>query len=172
MKVLDQIKANIQIISATCVISLGIGGIIGYQINNDNVNDLEYENMNMSKKLREADVWFDLDIVQRERIKTLHKNGELNIPYGDETTQETYSPTYKEVELTPGNYVIGDDIAAGKYDVLAINGRGNIIAEGCINEILHTDGERKPNQFSNVILERGVTLKLLNGLSVRLIPVK
>lgn len=173
MKVLEKLKEHFKIVViGSSLVLLGIGGIIGYKINESTIYNLKNENFLLKNKVDEANVWFEMDIGDRERIKELYKEGNLHIAYGDYQPDNASNITKaEEVSLSPGNYIVGTDFIPGKYNVLATNGNGNVILDdGNLNEILHSDGIKHPNEFKNVDFVNGAKFKVLNGLSVKLVP--
>lgn len=86
------------------------------------------------------------------------------------------NPLTEEVTLGSGNYVAGTDFPAGEYDVVAVDGSGNVnssnMYSGGLNEIFSTatDGY-SISQFKNAQMEEGVELSI-SSCTVKLVPSK
>lgn len=82
-------------------------------------------------------------------------------------------PKKKSFSLSSGNYVAGEDFAAGTYDILATEGNGNVYSDnmydGGINAVMGTDNEMGfyERQYKNIILPEGTTLTI-DGVTVKL----
>jgi hypothetical protein len=88
--------------------------------------------------------------------------------------------TREVIDLSSGNYIAGEDFVAGKYDITAISGSGNVISDnmldGGINAILSSDpsqygdfADYYKREFKNIDLPEGTALKI-DGLTIRLSP--
>jgi hypothetical protein len=77
------------------------------------------------------------------------------------------------VELSSGNYVAGDDFPAGTYNVVAIQGSGNVYtADADLNEVMGTDNDGMSiKEFKNFEFKEGTELTI-SGVSVNLVPSK
>lgn len=92
------------------------------------------------------------------------------------TTKSSATETKGEdITLSAGKYIIGTDIKAGKYDVIAQSGSGNFFVSGStrVNEILTTNIKQKQDygwidKYNNLILKDGDTVELKNGLTILL----
>lgn len=76
--------------------------------------------------------------------------------------------------LGAGQYVVGVDIPAGKYDCIAVSGSGNFMGDvasqpfGMLNEILGAPGtswEDRPS-YSNLILANGDVIEINSNLRI------
>lgn len=86
------------------------------------------------------------------------------------------NPNTEEVQLGSGNYVAGTDFPAGTYDVVFVDGSGNVstsnMYDGGLNEILGDGSDGfSISQFKNAELEEGVTLTI-SSCTVKLVPSK
>lgn len=77
----------------------------------------------------------------------------------------------EDITLTQGNYTVGEDVKAGKYDIIAINGtEGNINISGnwhgILSDKVNNYGWEKT--YKNLILKNGEVIKITNGLQVKL----
>ena len=86
------------------------------------------------------------------------------------------NPLTEEVQLGSGNYVAGTDFPAGEYDVVAVDGSGNVSSSnmytGGLNEIFSTAADGfSISEFKNVKLEEGVELSI-SSCTVKLVPSK
>ena len=78
-----------------------------------------------------------------------------------------------ETELGAGNYIAGVDIPAGKYDLEAVSGGGNVnsdnIFTGGINEIMGVeDDDFYIKTYNNLTLEDGETLEISDTLVLKI----
>lgn len=82
----------------------------------------------------------------------------------------------EEVQLGSGNYVAGTDFPAGEYDVVAVDGSGNVnssnMYSGGLNEIFSTatDGY-SISEYKNAQMEEGVELSI-SSCTIKLVPSK
>lgn len=77
--------------------------------------------------------------------------------------------TAEDVVLTAGNYVVGTDIKAGKYDAIAQEGKGNLFVRGTtrVNEMLGvTDHQYYIPNYNNIILKQGDSIEITSSLKV------
>lgn len=86
------------------------------------------------------------------------------------------NPLTEEVQLGSGNYVAGTDFPAGEYDVIAVDGSGNVSSsnmyDGGLNEIFSTTTDGYSiSQFKNAQLEEGVELTI-SSCTIKLVPSK
>jgi len=76
-------------------------------------------------------------------------------------------------ELISGNYIAGEDFKAGKYDIVAVSGAGNVSSdnylEGNINAIMGiSDNDMYEKEYKNITLSAGTTLRV-SGVKIKLI---
>lgn len=77
----------------------------------------------------------------------------------------------EDIVLTAGNYVVGTDIKAGKYDAIAQAGRGNIYVKGSssvIESMGTTDDSYYLREYKNITLKNGDTVEITSKLKVKL----
>lgn len=88
------------------------------------------------------------------------------------TTSSTSTTSKGEdITLTQGNYTVGEDVKAGKYDVIAINGTdGNISISSNWHGILSdkTNNYGWEKTYKNLTLKNGEVIEITNGLQVKL----
>lgn len=81
----------------------------------------------------------------------------------------------EEIELSSGNYVAGTDFTAGIYDIILVEGNGNVSSsnmfEGGLNAVMGSDDDMYTQEFKNATLEEGTTLEL-SGITIKLVPSK
>lgn len=85
------------------------------------------------------------------------------------TSTENASNKGEDITLTAGNYVVGEDIKAGKYDAIAQSGKGNLFVRGTtsVNEMLGvTDSQYYIKNYNNITLKDGDTIEITSSLSV------
>ena len=76
------------------------------------------------------------------------------------------------IELSTGKYIVGEDILAGKYDIIGIE-RGNVrvCSQGKdYGDILSEIIEEGETVYANVTLENGYTVEIVNGGKIKLQP--
>jgi len=78
----------------------------------------------------------------------------------------------EDITLTQGNYTVGEDVKAGKYDVIAINGTsGNINIEGGSWHDVLSDKQNNygwEKTYKNLTLKNGQIIEITNGLQIKL----
>lgn len=98
---------------------------------------------------------------------------------------DKYDKDLTEVSLTNGNYVAGKDFKAGMYNIVAIEGGGNVSSsnmyDGGLNAIMGSKQKIKESkdigmniyqeEYKNIDLPKKTTLKV-DGVKIKLIPVK
>jgi hypothetical protein len=113
---------------------------------------------------------------------TLSLNGVLKIKLEYTSVDSNFTGRiYDEsaaITLKDGNYEADTDFTAGIYKISAVSGRGNLSSSnmynGGMNEMFGVDDGTGMynNQFLNANLEKGVTLSISGGLTIKLIPTK
>lgn len=91
------------------------------------------------------------------------------------TTRE--NPGAEETELGSGNYVAGTDFPAGIYNIVAVNGSGNVTSDNLFDGGINAVMSPEENQFTdmyiqafmNVDLSDGIGLSV-SGVTVKLVP--
>lgn len=84
-------------------------------------------------------------------------------------TEIKKATTAEDVVLTAGNYVVGTDIKAGKYDAIAQAGSGNLFVHGTtrVSEMLGvTDSRYYIPNYNNITLKQGDTIEITSNLKV------
>lgn len=90
-----------------------------------------------------------------------------------ETSDPTPSTISFEQEFSSGNYTAGIDFPAGKYDIVAVIGGGNVSSsDGGINAVMGTEDKNElmdmyEQEYKNIDLPDGTTLTI-SGVTVRL----
>ena len=87
--------------------------------------------------------------------------------------QSDPSSVVYETELGSGNYTAGIDFPAGKYDITAISGNGNVSSDnmmnGGINAIMGVkEDDLHEKSYSNISLPDGVVLQISGGVTVKI----
>ena len=106
--------------------------------------------------------------------------GRSSVETGSPAPVETPAPTPStisfEQEFSSGNYTAGIDFPAGKYDIVAVSGGGNVSSsnafDGGINAVMGTEDKNElmdmyEQEYSNIDLPDGTTLTI-SGVTVRL----
>lgn len=95
-----------------------------------------------------------------------------------ETPDPTPSTISFEQEFSSGNYTAGIDFPAGKYDIVAVSGGGNVSSsnafDGGINAVMGTEDKNElmdmyEQEYSNIDLPDGTTLTI-SGVQIQLVP--
>lgn len=109
---------------------------------------------------------------------TLELSQSLNVKI---TTQEANltkmtgydNPATEEKELSPGNYVVGQDIPVGVYDLSIVSGTANVTLDDYSFTAMLTDNaalaESTGTSYKNLELEEGRTVQVTSG-TVKLTP--
>ena len=74
-------------------------------------------------------------------------------------------PEPQEYEFSAGNYYVGEDIPAGRYDVIWISGRGNCFGGGMIETF--GESEHAIKEYRNVELKSGDKVEVSGTLMVK-----
>jgi hypothetical protein len=109
-------------------------------------------------------------------LRALAESYGLVVGYDQASNMATVDkPASSSLTLGIGTYSVGADIAAGKYDVVAVSGSGNFQGDvascqfGSLNEILSADGSYgHSSTYSNLVLAAGDTLYIKGNLTVQL----
>ena len=113
---------------------------------------------------------------------TNNTNTEINT---SSIISDKYDKDLTEVTLTNGNYIAGKDFKAGVYNIIAIEGGGNVSSsnmyDGGLNAIMGSKQKIKESkdigmniyqeEYNNIDLPKKTTLKV-DGVKIKLIPVK
>lgn len=78
----------------------------------------------------------------------------------------------KPIVLVAGNYVVGEDIEAGKYDLECESGSGNLFVRNAfgktkVNEIIGKDESFYTRRYNNAELNEGDTIEITSNLKVK-----
>lgn len=116
-----------------------------------------------------------------EKGVTLNLSGTIELKISCDSAsvsemEQRNNPLTEEVQLGSGNYVAGTDFPAGEYDVVAVDGSGNVnssnMYSGGLNEIFSTatDGY-SISEYKNAQMEEGVELTI-SSCTIKLVPSK
>ena len=80
----------------------------------------------------------------------------------------------QEINLIAGNYIGGEDIEVGTYDIELIKNYGCIVVNSGFENLTLYFGEanKKFKKFKNCLVRKGEKLEVLGGLEVKLTPSK
>jgi hypothetical protein len=102
----------------------------------------------------------------------------INIEYTEITGNYTGRNSDESIFVVfgNGNYTVGENLDPGIYNIVAISGDGNVCSsnmyDGGLCEMMGTSDELYYiKEFKNVILEESTTIKISNGVDVKLIQV-
>lgn len=108
-------------------------------------------------------------IIKENENKQVNQNINDNENSTNEENKEhqNYESDKTVVTLGAGNYVVGEDIDSGKYDITAESGKGTIYITNVIGELMGIDKENYLTKFSNAKLENGVEIEITGTLILR-----
>lgn len=89
-----------------------------------------------------------------------------------QTEESTQSQTQEPIELSTGNYIVGEDIPAGKYDIIGVES-GNVYVSsngGESADILIETIEPGETVYANVRLKDGYAVEIVLGGKIQLQP--
>ncbi len=84
-----------------------------------------------------------------------------------ESNETATSVKGENVTLSAGQYTVGEDIKAGKYDIIAQSGKGNVYIKGSTSviEMMGTsDSNYYIKNYNNVNLKNGDTIEITSSL--------
>jgi hypothetical protein len=87
--------------------------------------------------------------------------------------KESVKPTKKEYTFSSGNYIAGEDFPAGRYDIIAVKGNGNVYSDnsfdGGINAVMGVgDEEFYEKEYKNITLKNKIGLHV-SGVTIKLV---
>ena len=118
-----------------------------------------------------------LQVQLEEKQKELDDRPTVEVEVVKEVEVEKIVEIEKEIKygeiitLGSGNYVAGDDFPIGKYDIVAVNGRGNVYSTNTINAMMGVGNEHYEEQYRNITFKYGQTLEIKNGVTIELRPI-
>lgn len=116
-----------------------------------------------------------LDGVALKKVDNFTHNIDIT-DKGASGTADSSAPTIKESESAPvqneyiftaGNYIVGEDISSGKYDVELVSGRGNCFAGDMVETF--GDNEHAIKNFKNLTLKIDDTIEVKGTLEIKFI---
>lgn len=145
---------------------------------NDYSNFVLITKMNLNNK---EDYFYNVDTYSLPSMTRDEDKSKIYIDFVEYTKESLSSSAYnstatdlkgEDIELTQGNYVVGEDVKPGKYDVIAINGTsGNINIEGGSWHGILSDEKNDygwEKTYKNLTLKNGQVIEITNGLQVKL----
>jgi hypothetical protein len=107
------------------------------------------------------------------KIEELQKKPEKEPTKTKEPTKEAKKPVKKEYTFSSGNYIAGEDFPAGRYDIIAIKGNGNVYSDNSfdngINAVMGVgDDEFYEKEYKNISLKNKIALHI-SDVTVKLI---
>lgn len=118
----------------------------------DQIDELETKNENQAKTI--------LSLTGKtDGIPVYTSTEDTEDVQNNEDTKETkYTKT-----LTPGQYVVGEDIVPGTYDIVCTNSVGNIWNDSDLNEVLDSTGKYYSTNYKNAEFVDGdiITVKTM-----------
>lgn len=142
--------------------------------------ELETANAKISEletKVQQAKPYFDMSSAEQEAMKIeADKKEEENKKEQERIAEEQRLAALeaKTKTLKNGNFIAGKDFEAGTYDIVAVEGGGNVtggnIFDGGINAIMGpADDGFYQKEYKNIIFKDGESLKVTN-VTIKLIP--
>lgn len=133
-------------------------GSLGYELGNTGFE--------LAKHLMQGDNNFEEDMDSLEELLKKIKSEEGN------TTEELETVNSELIALSTGNYVVGEDIPAGKYDIIGVDS-GNVYVSsngGKSSNVLIESIVPGETVYKNLKLEDGYIVEIVLGGKVRLEP--
>lgn len=84
---------------------------------------------------------------------------------GDDSDTANKAEKGEEFSFSAGNYYVGEDIPAGRYDVKWISGIGNCITNGMIETF--ADSDSAIQSYSNLDLKKGEKIQVSGSLTIK-----
>lgn len=117
----------------------------------DKIDDLENKNENQAETILSLTGKTDGIPVYTSTEDT--EDDTEDVQNTEYTEESKYTKT-----LTPGQYVVGEDIVPGTYDIVCINSTGNIWNNSDLNEILDSTGKYYSTNYKNAEFVDGDTI--------------
>ncbi|MGN1310723.1 MAG: hypothetical protein ACI4VP_03325 [Clostridia bacterium] len=126
-----------------------------------NIN--EYKLPGMKENEDESMIYIDFIEFTKTMLGTSDSSSSTN------TSTTTSTAKGEDITLTAGKYTVGEDVKAGKYDIIAQSGHGNFYIPSKVNETMGTtDDDFYLRNYNNVTLKNGDTIDITSSLKVLL----
>ncbi|GAA0863567.1 hypothetical protein [Paraclostridium tenue] len=126
----------------------------------------------LTAKLDQAKPWFDMNKEEQKKLEKEADEAET-ARLKNEAAEEKEKLEEKATTLSNGNYVSGKDFKEGIYNIVAINGNGNVsssnLYDGGINAVMGTSGGMYQSEYKNIELPSGTKLSI-DSVQIKLIP--
>lgn len=132
---------------------------------NEMTNELNIEVVGDKMYTKKA----DKDFLVFRKVKNEFKYPYTKSEDASQSLKDTTIPSSEKSEyvFTAGNYEVGTEIPAGKYDVEWVSGRGNCFA-GDMSETFG-EGEYRIKEYKNLTLTKTDTIKVSGTLEIKFI---
>lgn len=135
--------------------------------------ELEGNNKMLSDKVAQAKPFFDMKAEEQKAMEervAKEKSDSLAKLKAEEEAKVKADLEARTKTLSNGNYTVGEDFEAGKYDIVAISGGGNVMCSGSINAIMGpSDDDFYQKEYKNIKFRDGQVLDI-RDVTVQLIP--
>jgi hypothetical protein len=145
--------------------------IEGKYYHNQNMDDLSvvkdypliYSSGTMSEQLG-----FMISL-EGSKVRETNNSESSGVSESSTASSETVSQASNEHTLSTGNYVVGEDIPAGKYDISLVSGSGHcsIDSSKSIREFFGTDGSYRIQEYKNCTLKDKDTIDISGNLTLK-----
>ncbi|MCI1965857.1 MAG: hypothetical protein LKJ17_06975 [Oscillospiraceae bacterium] len=148
-------------VSSDNMYSGGLNAMMGTQSND--LYEKEYKNIDLPDGVVLTISNVTVKIVSKDEVDA-------------ENLKKRENTATKSVTLSSGNYIAGEDLEAGIYNITAVKGSGNVSSDnmysGGLNAIMGTTADDMyQKEFKNIVLDNGVQLTI-SGVTVKLEPSK
>ena len=114
---------------------------------------------------------YDMGVATWIQKMYTNKNDKAEDPISESNQSDTATipepePTPTEYTFTAGNYYVGEDIPAGRYDVTWVSGRGNCFAGGMV-ETFGENSKYQIKEYKNAELKDGGKVEVSDTLTVK-----
>ena len=126
------------------------------------------------EKKKKEQIENDKIFAEEERVRKVKEEKELKEEKIEEAKRLKAEKAENEKILASGNFTSGKDFKAGTHDIIAIKGNGNVhssnMFSGGINAMMGIrNSEFYEKEYKNIKLPEGTTLKVFNGVTIKLI---
>lgn len=144
-------------------VSIGV-----FCLNNNYKNKIEEINNEHERIVKE----YEKEVDKNEEIILDLKNDIVELKNKEDKKYREFKHP-NEVELQAGNYIVGEDVKEGLYDIIHVEGQGLV---GINNEIWYQIGTNKDwgdtEEVKNIELKEGDKIEVTSGLTFRFIPIE
>lgn len=200
-----KIKGFLKTKVGTCITTGFICFILGGSFMSDSTRVTELENIlndkeqeisvkdneisTLSAKVNEAEPYFAMQEEEKAQLEAQAQKEKEEREAQEKAEAEAKAQAEieaKTIQLSSGNYEAGVDFEAGTYNIVAIDGSGNVYSSnmysGGLNAVMASEakiaelsqlgmGDLYKTEYKNIKLKQGTTLTT-DGVTIKLIPSK